>query len=134
LILDSSAIIALLRDEPQAEHFAQAIEDARGLRMSTATYVELGAVLDRDGDPIVSRRLDQLLDVAGTVFEPVTIEQARIARAAYRDFGRGSGHPARLTYGDCFSYALAKATGEPLLCKGEDFIHTDIEVAYPDVP
>lgn len=126
MILDASAIIALLRDEPEAERFASAIEEATSLRMSTATYVELGAVVDGDGDPVVSRRLDQLLDVAGTVFEPVTIEQARIARAAYRDFGRGSGHPARLNYGDCFSYALAKATGEPLLYKGDDFVHTDI--------
>jgi len=126
LILDASAIIALLRDEPEAERFASAIEEATSLRMSTATYVELGAVVDGDGDPVVSRRLDQLLHVAGTVFEPVTIEQARIARAAYRDFGRGSGHPARLNYGDCFSYALAKATGEPLLYKGDDFVHTDI--------
>lgn len=126
MILDASAIIALLRDEPEAERFASAIEEATSLRMSTATYVELGAVVDGDGDPVVSRRLDQLLHVAGTVFEPVTIEQARIARAAYRDFGRGSGHPARLNYGDCFSYALAKATGEPLLYKGDDFVHTDI--------
>lgn len=129
MILDSSAVIALLRDEPDAAHVARAIEEARSVRMSTATYVELGAVVDRQQDPIVSRRLDQILDVAGTRFEPVTLEQARIARAAYRDFGRGSGHPARLNYGDTFAYALAKATGEPLLFKGEDFDRTDIEVA-----
>ena len=99
------------------------------MRMSTATYVELGAVVDSQQDPIVSRRLDQILDVAGTVFEPVTLEQARIARAAYRDFGRGSGHPARLNFGDTFAYALAKDLGEPLLFKGDDFSHTDVEVA-----
>ncbi len=127
MILDSSAVLAILRDEPEAERFAEAIEGARSVRMSTATYVELGAVVDGQRDPIVSRRLDQLLDVAGTVFEPVTLEQARIARAAYRDFGRGSGHPARLNYGDCFAYALAKSVGEPLLFKGEDFDRTDIQ-------
>lgn len=98
------------------------------MRMSTATYVELGAVVDGGDDPIVSRRLDRLLDVAGTIFEPVTIEQMRIARDAYRDFGRGSGHSARLNYGDCFAYALAKALGEPLLFKGDDFGSTDVEV------
>jgi ribonuclease VapC len=128
LILDSSAVLAILRDEPEAERFARAIEEARSVRMSTATYVELGAVVDGGDDPIVSRRLDQLLDVAGTIFEPVTIEQMRIARAAYRDFGRGSGHSARLNYGDCFAYALAKALREPLLFKGDDFGSTDVEV------
>jgi ribonuclease VapC len=128
LILDSSAVLAILRDEPEAERFARAIEEARSVRMSTATYVELGAVVDGGGDPIVSRRLDQLLDVAGTIFEPVTIEQMRIARAAYRDFGRGSGHSARLNYGDCFAYALAEALREPLLFKGDDFGSTDVEV------
>lgn len=128
MILDGSAVLAILRDEPEAERFAETIEGAHTVRMSTATYVELGAVVDSDADPIVSRRLDQLLDVAGTVFEPVTIEQMRIARAAYRDFGRGSGHPARLNYGDCFAYALAKSLSEPLLFKGDDFGRTDIEV------
>ena len=63
------------------------------------------------------------------IIEPVTEAQARIAREAYRDYGRGSGHPARLNFGDCFAYALARATGEPLLFKGSDFIHTDIEPA-----
>lgn len=129
MILDSSAVMALLRDEPGAAHFARAIEQAQSVRMSTATYVALGAVVDRQDDPIVSRRLDQILDVAGTVFEPVTLEQARIAREAYREFGRGSGHRASLDYGDAFAYALAKVTGEPLLFKGEDFGHTDVEAA-----
>lgn len=127
MILDSSAVLAILRDEPEAERFAQAIEAARSVRMSTATYVQLGAVVDGQRDPIVSRRLDQLLDIAGTVFEPVTLEQARVARAAYRDFGRGSGHPAKLNYGDCFAYALAKTVGEPLLFKGDDLAQTDIQ-------
>ena len=83
----------------------------------------------RGGRIIVSRRADQLLDAAGAVIEPVTRAQAWIARAAYRDFGKGSGHPAGLDFGDCFAYALAKDLGEPLLFKGDDFGHTDVEVA-----
>lgn len=129
MILDSSAIVAILRAEPDAERYALAIEQSRAVRISAATYVEIGAVMDHELDPIVSRRVDQLLEVAGAVIEPVTLEQAHIARAAYRDFGKGSGHPARLTFGDCFAYALAKSTGEALLFEGDDFGHTDVEVA-----
>ena len=77
-------------------------------------------------DPIVSRRFDDLVREARLLIEPVTEAQARTAREAYRDFGKGSEHPARLNFGDCFAYALAKATGEPLLFKGDDFTHTDL--------
>ena len=77
-------------------------------------------------DPIASRRFDELVKEAGLVIEPVTEAQARIARDAYRDFGRRSGHPAQLNFGDCFAYALAKVMGEPLLFKGDDFSHTDV--------
>jgi ribonuclease VapC len=129
LILDSSVVIAILRAEPDAERFAIAIEQARSVRISAATYVEIGAVMDQERDPVLSRRVDDLLDIAGTVIEPVSPERARIARAAYRDFGRGSGHPAKLNFGDCFAYALAKTAGEPLLFKGDDFGHTDVDVA-----
>ena len=94
--------------------------------MSAATFVEACIVVDANRDPVLSRRLDDLLRVAGVVVEPVTREQADIARAAYRDFGRGSGHPAGLNFGDCFSYALARVTAEPLLFKGDDFSHTDV--------
>lgn len=132
MILDSSAVIAILRDEPDAEHLAVVIEQAPSVRISAATYVEVGAVMDRQRDPVVSRRVDDLLDIAGAIVEPVSAEQARLARAAYRDFGKGSGHRACLSFGDCFAYALAKATGEPLLFKGDDFGHTDVEVALPN--
>jgi len=74
-------------------------------------------------------RFDEFFKEANISVEPVTLEQARLAREAYRDFGKGSGHPAKLNFGDCFAYALAKATGEPLLFKGDDFIHTDISSA-----
>jgi ribonuclease VapC len=81
--------------------------------------------------PLASRRSDELVEAAGLSVEPVTREQARIAREAYRDFGKGSGHKACLNFGDCFAYALAKPTGEPLLFKGADFICTDVTAALP---
>jgi ribonuclease VapC len=111
---------------------AQAIASAGVKRLSAASYVEVGAVIDRAGDAIASRRVDELLNVAGIEIEAVTATQAQLARAAYRDFGKGSGHRARLNFGDCFAYALAKETGEPLLFKGDDFQRTDIVPAVAD--
>jgi len=97
--------------------------------MSAVNYVEAAAVIDGSRDPIASRRFDELVREAGVSVEAVTVRQAQIARGAYRDFGKGSGHPARLNFGDCFAYALAKDSSEPLLFKGNDFPHTDIESA-----
>ena len=88
-------------------------------------------VIDASHDPIASRRFDELVDVAELRVEPVTHDQARIAREAYRDFGKGSGHKAGLNFGDCYAYALAKSAGEALLFKGNDFSHTDITPALP---
>ena len=130
MIIDTSAIIAILRSEPDAARFAKAIERAARRTISAATYVEVGAVIDRAGDPVASRRVDELLAAASIAIEPMTAEQARLARAAYRDFGKGSGHPAQLNFGDCFAYALAKARDEPLLFKGDDFSHTDVTPAH----
>ncbi len=127
MILDTSAVIAILRDEPDAEQFAAAIEAAAQRRMSAVNYVEAAAVIDGSRDPIASRRFDDLMREAGVTIEQVSVRQARIARGAYRDFGKGSGHPAKLNFGDCFAYALAKEMSEPLLFKGNDFPHTDIE-------
>jgi ribonuclease VapC len=129
MIVDTSAFIAILRDEPDAISYAKAIAKAAVRRVSAATYVETAAVIDASRDPIASRRFDDLLREARMVIEPVTVAQARIAREAYRDFGRASGHPASLNFGDCFAYALAKAVNEPLLFKGDDFTHTDIASA-----
>jgi len=129
MIIDTSALVAILRDEPEARRFAEAIETARERRISAATYVEVGAVIDGGRDPVASRLVDSLLAAAGIVIEPVTEAQSRIAREAYRDFGKGSGHAAGLNFGDCFAYALATATGEPLLFKGDDFSHTDVVAA-----
>ena len=97
--------------------------------MSAANFLETAIVVDRNRSAIPGRGLDELIRELEIVIEPVTEEQAHIARQAYRDYGRGSGHPARLNFGDCFAYALARATGEPLLFKGGDFRHTDIAPA-----
>ena len=127
MILDTSALIVILRFEAEAPEFAKIIERAAQPRISAVSYVEAGAVIDSSKDPIASRRLDELIDEAQIAIEPVTEAQARIARQAYRDFGKTSGHPAKLNFGDCFSYALAKSKGEPLLFKGRDFSQTDVK-------
>lgn len=129
MIIDSSALLAILRDEPEALVCAEAIERASIRRISAGTLLETAIVIDASGDPVASRRLDELIAVAEIVVEPVTAAQAHIGRGAYRDFGRGSGHPARLNFGDCFAYALAKERGEPLLFKGLDFGETDLTPA-----
>lgn len=129
MILDTSAIIAILRDEPEAANFRQLIQQSRGCSLSAASYVEAACVADAARDPVVSRRLDDLLLAAQCSIEPVTEKQTRIAREAYRDYGKGSGHPAQLNFGDCFSYALAKDLQRPLLFKGRDFSQTDVLTA-----
>jgi ribonuclease VapC len=126
MIINTSALVAILRDEPEAKDCALAIERNRNRRVSAANFVEAALVIDESRDPVASRRFDELVKEARIAIEPVTEAQARIAREAYRDFGKGSGHPAKLNFGDCFAYALAKTAGEPLLFKGDDFIHTDI--------
>ncbi len=129
MIIDSSAVVAIVRDEPDAAALAEAMLRAGRLRMSAATYLETSIVIEARRDPVTVRVVDTILSRFGIEIESFTAEHAEIARAAYRDFGRGSGHPARLNLGDCFSYALAKATGEALLYKGDDFVHTDIRSA-----
>jgi ribonuclease VapC len=129
VIIDASALLAILREEPEAPACAEAIEQADVRRVSAANFLEASIVIDAGRDPVASRRFDELIDRSAIIIEPVTAEQARIGREAYRDFGRGSGHRARLNFGDCFAYALAKTTGEPLLFKGDDFRHTDVRAA-----
>jgi ribonuclease VapC len=131
VIIDTSALIAILRDEPEAAACARAIEAASRRLISAANFVEAAIVIDGSRDPVASRRFDDLVTEARLVIEPVTEAQARIAREAYRDFGRGSGHPARLNFGDCFAYALTRLTGDPLLFKGTDFTHTDVRSVLP---
>ena len=134
MIIDSSALIAILRAESDASEMAHAIERADSRRMSAANWLETAVVIDASRDPVASRRFDELVRTAELHVESVTSDQVRIARDAYRDFGKGSGHKAGLNFGDCFAYALAKSTGEELLFKGNDFNHTDITPALPASP
>ncbi len=131
MIVDTSALISILRGEDDAPRIALALATrTQAKRISAANYLEAAIVIDGARDAIASRRLDEMIAKATISIEPVTVEQASIARAAYRDFGKGSGHPAALNFGDCFAYALAKATGEALLFKGTDFQYTDIVPYY----
>src|SRR6266481_1116784 len=130
MILDTSAILAILFDEPDAERHLAAIARNRPRRLSVANYVEAGIRLARDRrDPMPLLQLDRLIQAAEITLEPVTAEHGRIALDAYRDFGKGSGHPAQLNFGDCFAYDLARSPGEALLFKGEDFGRTDVPAA-----
>jgi ribonuclease VapC len=130
MIVDTSAIIAVLKEESDAARFLRALTTSTlPKHMSAANYLEAGIVVDANRNPLLSRRLDDLIVQTETEVAPVTREQAEIARAAYRDFGKGSGHPAGLNFGDCFAYALAKSMREPLLFKGDDFSQTDVAIA-----
>ncbi|WP_247351023.1 MULTISPECIES: type II toxin-antitoxin system VapC family toxin [unclassified Bradyrhizobium] len=113
MIIDTSALVAVLGEKSEAQRYALAIESHPIRRMSAANFVEAAVVIDGSRDPIASRRFDELMKEAQISIESVTEAQAQIAREAYRDFGKGSGHPAKLNFGDCFAYALAKSTGEP---------------------
>lgn len=128
MIVDTSALIALLRAEPEAEALAQLLRSAPRRLLSAATYVELAAVVDGRGDPVLSGALDAWLAAWRIEVVPLSVAQGRVARDAYRRFGRGTGHPAKLNLGDCFAYALARDLGEPLLFRGADFALTDIEL------
>jgi ribonuclease VapC len=130
MIVDASALVAVIRNEAGADRFFLALSDPREpKRVSAANYLEAAIIIDGSRSPIASRGFDDAVAAAGIAIEPVTLEQAEIARAAYRDFGKGSGHPAQLNFGDCFAYALARARREPLLFKGDDFSHTDVAIA-----
>jgi len=129
VILDSSAVCAVIFDEPLAGPVLATVEAARKLAISAATTVELAAVMMRSSGVEHARRVEKLLAQWDTEVVPFDADQARIAADAYRLFGRGSGHRAALNFGDCFAYALAIARDEPLLFVGDDFQHTDVRVA-----
>ena len=128
MILDTSALVAILFTEPEAESFSRLILEAEVCRLSVVNHLELSMVLDRQARPESSRQAEAFLRAAGIVMEPVTLQQGALARQAFYDFGRGR-HRARLNFGDCFAYALAKSMDEPLLFKGADFAKTDVRVA-----
>lgn len=129
MIVDTSAIVAILRDEPEAVAFLEAIMAADIVRMSAGSWLELAVVTTRTADRRIGDTADALLDRLGVVIEDVTRDITAIARQAYRQYGRGTRHEADLNFGDCFAYALAKAMDEPLLFKGNDFAKTDIAAA-----
>jgi ribonuclease VapC len=125
MVLDSSALLAILSDEPERGAFVEQIE-ADGTRLiSAATLLEAALVIEARRGEAAGRELDLFIHRAEISVVPVDAEQVDVARVAWRRYGRGR-HRARLNFGDCFSYALAKVSGEPLLAKGRDFIQTDL--------
>jgi ribonuclease VapC len=128
MIIDTSALVAILFGEPEAERYIGIIHRADRVAISVANFVELALVIERQIGPKLARQCDAFFERAQIVIEPVTTQQGFLARQAYLDFGKGR-HSAGLNFGDCFAYALAKATGEPLLYKGKDFAKTDIAAA-----
>ncbi len=125
MILDTSALIAILFGEPEADDFTRLISDADRCLISAGSFLELSIVIERQTGPEVERQRDIFFRRAGIIVEPFTVEQAHVARQAFHDFGKGR-HAAGLNFGDCFAYALARVADEPLLYKGEDFKKTDI--------
>jgi ribonuclease VapC len=133
VIIDTSALVAILLREPEAPKLLELMAAAPVRRLSAASYVELAAVIDGRHDPALSGPLDTKLRSLKIELTSFTPTQAHLARSAYQMFGRDSGHPARLNMGDCFAYALSRELGEPLLFKGRDFALTDLELVNEPV-
>jgi ribonuclease VapC len=127
MIIDSSALVAILREEDELHNFTDAILAASDCQMSAGNYLETCIVIDGQRNDRASKNVDQVVLNLGIEIVSTTPLHARMARQAYRRFGKGSGHPAQLNFGDCFAYALAMETGKPLLFKGDDFAKTDIK-------
>jgi len=128
VIVDASAVLAVLFAEPDAARYARALGRASNCRMSAAGFLEAAIVAESRGGAAAAHALDVFMERAAMELVPVSPDHARAARAAWRRFGKGN-HPAGLNFGDCFSYALAESAREPLLFKGEDFALTDVEAA-----
>jgi ribonuclease VapC len=131
VIVDSSALLAVLFREDDARRYVEAMTDAAPLRISVANWFEAAMAIDRRGDARARSRFDQIVGELGLVVEPVTLDHAAWARRAWQMFGKGA-HEAKLNFGDCLAYGCAKTMGEPLLFKGNDFAQTDIEPALKD--
>ena len=125
MVLDTSALLAILQDEPERRAFNEAIEAADARRLSLANLVEVAIVIEARFGAAGQRDLDQYVERAEIELMPVDLEQAHVARRAYSRYGKGR-HAAALNFGDCFAYALATVLGEPLLFKGDDFTRTDV--------
>ena len=129
MIIDSSALVSLVREEPDQDRLLDALAGvAGGILISAASYLETAIVIDLNDSTLLSQRLDTTIDFWQIELVPVTVSQVRLARETHRRFGKGR-HPAKLSFTDCFAYALAKETGRPLLFKGDDFARTDITPA-----
>ncbi|HYN04301.1 MAG TPA: type II toxin-antitoxin system VapC family toxin [Vicinamibacteria bacterium] len=134
MVVDTSALLAVLQDEPERRSFNEAIEAADSAALSVASFVETSIVIEARYGADGLRALDRFTERAGIVVAAVDLEQGKVARDAFSRFGKGR-HPAALDFGDCFSYALARVLGEPLLFKGEDFARTDVaRVEMPPRP
>ena len=129
MVIDSSALLAILLDEPEALEFLRIIKDSPARRISAASFLETGMVLRRDSSGQRQQLYEDLIVALRLSIAPVTEQQARTALAAFAVYGKGHGHPAGLNFGDCLAYALAKVFAEPLLFKGNDFSFTDIQAA-----
>jgi ribonuclease VapC len=125
MVIDTSALVAILQREPERRAFIEAIEAADARLMSVATFVEISIVVEARHGAEGLRDLDHFIGRAGIEIVPVDAEHGTVACSGFSRFGKGR-HRAGLNYGDCFSYALAVTTGEPLLCKGDDFVHSDV--------
>ena len=128
MIVDSSAVVSIILGEPEAADLVEAMARASSAKISAANWLEAAMAVDSRGSVIFSHKFGEVLDELRLQVVPVTLDHAKQARTAHQRYGRGN-HPARLNYGDCFAYALAKITGEPLLFKGDDFSQTDVEPA-----
>lgn len=130
MVIDTSALLAILQDEPERRTFNEALEAAAICVMSAASFVEVSIVIESRFGAEGLRELDLLLEQSGIEIAPVDAQQAHVARRAFSRFGKGR-HSAGLNFGDCFAYALATVRGEPLLYKGEDFSKTDVTAFVP---
>jgi ribonuclease VapC len=129
MIVDSSALVAVLFDEPDAKRYVKLLMTAQNVRVSAVTAVETAIVTIRHAGINAEPDVVSLFDILNIEVVPFGSDQVRLAQEAFRTYGKGRRHPAKLNFGDCFSYALAKVTGEPLLFKGDDFTHTDVKSA-----
>ncbi len=127
MVIDTSALLAILQRESERRSFVEAIESVDSIRMSVASFVETSIVIESRYGAEGLRDLDRFISRASIEMIPVDQEQGHLARSAFSRFGKGR-HRAALNYGDCFSYAAAIVLGEPLLCKGGDFLHTDVPI------
>jgi len=129
ITVDSSALIAVLKGETERESFIRIMADAEGVMVSAGTYLETSILVDSSHDPLLIQGFTELLTELAVEVIPVTRQSAELARVAYQKYGKQSESGTKLNYGDCFSYALAAETHTPLLYKGNDFGHTDIQPA-----